>query len=372
MAELTILMPVYNSISRNGDGYIQQALNSLLNQTFKDFELHILDNQSSDDTAKICKEYANKDKRIKFKIDTKQRFPEDGVNKLTENVNTKYLMAACCDDLWNHYYIEELMKVLKNNPTIDMIYSNGSYIDINNNVGNKLIRDTSFDYTFEMQQNFCLNTQFRSAVPLVFGIFKSKSYLNALPYITFDAVNANIDNLFLARFFLNNSKAKLLNKELFYYRNRERKLEPEKIDGMPTNPILIWVYYINHQLNFYNTISKYIPVDKPLLNLVTLDSCFRCIGPLLLWVLKDLAQDEFERNILRTIQEKYNIIQNLLLTIGYPKLTPELYKNTYRKIEILETKILEYILNIVIDDTLVLKTIDNINEIKRNLPLKSN
>ncbi len=49
-------MPVYN-----GEKYLIQALDSLLTQSFKDFELIISDNASTDNTAEICKRYLEKD-----------------------------------------------------------------------------------------------------------------------------------------------------------------------------------------------------------------------------------------------------------------------------------------------------------------------
>ena len=49
-------MPVYN-----GTKYIREALDSLLAQTFRDFELIISDNASTDDTESICREYVARD-----------------------------------------------------------------------------------------------------------------------------------------------------------------------------------------------------------------------------------------------------------------------------------------------------------------------
>ena len=61
MPKVSIGLPVFN-----GEKYIQNALISLLSQTFSDFELIISDNASTDSTQMICEEFANKDKRIKF------------------------------------------------------------------------------------------------------------------------------------------------------------------------------------------------------------------------------------------------------------------------------------------------------------------
>ena len=58
---VSIGMSVYN-----GEKYIRQTLNSLLNQTYKNFELIISDNASTDETKKICEEYAKREKKIKY------------------------------------------------------------------------------------------------------------------------------------------------------------------------------------------------------------------------------------------------------------------------------------------------------------------
>jgi len=58
---VSIGMPVYN-----GEKYIREALDSLLAQTFADFELVISDNASTDGTEAICRNYAEQDARIKY------------------------------------------------------------------------------------------------------------------------------------------------------------------------------------------------------------------------------------------------------------------------------------------------------------------
>jgi glycosyltransferase involved in cell wall biosynthesis len=58
---LTIGLPVYN-----GEDFLADALESLLGQTYEDFELVISDNASTDNTAEICKKYAEQDSRIRY------------------------------------------------------------------------------------------------------------------------------------------------------------------------------------------------------------------------------------------------------------------------------------------------------------------
>ncbi|MFQ5751854.1 MAG: glycosyltransferase family 2 protein, partial [bacterium] len=61
MAQVSIGLPVFN-----GETYLQVALDSLLVQTYTDFELIISDNGSSDRTQEICREYASMDRRIRY------------------------------------------------------------------------------------------------------------------------------------------------------------------------------------------------------------------------------------------------------------------------------------------------------------------
>src|ERR1700690_2651657 len=58
---VSIGLPVYN-----GEKYLAAAIDSLLAQTYADFELIISDNASTDRTAKICQEYAELDRRIRY------------------------------------------------------------------------------------------------------------------------------------------------------------------------------------------------------------------------------------------------------------------------------------------------------------------
>jgi glycosyltransferase involved in cell wall biosynthesis len=68
--ELAIGMPVFN-----GEATIRSALNNLLSQTFTNFSIIISDNNSSDNTAKICKEFVELDPRIRYIRQPENRGP---------------------------------------------------------------------------------------------------------------------------------------------------------------------------------------------------------------------------------------------------------------------------------------------------------
>jgi len=100
---VSIGMPVFN-----GEPFIREALDSLLAQTFTDFELIISDNASTDNTERICREYCSKDKRIRY-----VRWPENrggfkNFKFVLDEAAGKYFMWAAADDAWNIDWIKIL------------------------------------------------------------------------------------------------------------------------------------------------------------------------------------------------------------------------------------------------------------------------
>lgn len=92
MAEVSIIVPVYQV-----EKYIRQCIESILAQTFTDFELILVDDGSDDNSGKICDEYAEKDSRIKV-IHQKNCGLSRARNIGMDNASGKYLMFVDSDD----------------------------------------------------------------------------------------------------------------------------------------------------------------------------------------------------------------------------------------------------------------------------------
>ena len=105
---LSIGMPVYN-----GQNYIKEAVNSILRQTFKDFELIISDNGSSDGTQKICEECAHKDKRIKYIRHEHNRGASWNFNYVAGLASGKYFKWAGHDDNLDPEFLKECVMARK-------------------------------------------------------------------------------------------------------------------------------------------------------------------------------------------------------------------------------------------------------------------
>src|SRR5687767_6393032 len=90
---LSIGLPVYN-----GQRYLHAALDSLLGQDFDDFELIIADNASTDETEAICREFAARDRRIRYHRNTANVGAVPNHNLVFELARGKYFKWAAHDD----------------------------------------------------------------------------------------------------------------------------------------------------------------------------------------------------------------------------------------------------------------------------------
>jgi GT2 family glycosyltransferase/glycosyltransferase involved in cell wall biosynthesis len=109
--ELTIGMPVYN-----GAATIRAALDSLLAQTFQNFALVISDNNSSDSTEEICREYESRDPRIRYVRQPKNLGPANNFRFVLFEATTPFFMWATADDLWAPNFVERTLNFLVSNP----------------------------------------------------------------------------------------------------------------------------------------------------------------------------------------------------------------------------------------------------------------
>jgi len=103
MPKVSIIIPVYNV-----EKYIRRCINSVLAQTFADFECILVDDYSSDDSGKICDEYAKKDERIKIIHNTQNKGSSLSRKTGLENSSGEYIQFVDSDDWIEPNAIEQL------------------------------------------------------------------------------------------------------------------------------------------------------------------------------------------------------------------------------------------------------------------------
>ena len=247
----------------NGEKTIKTVLQSLLNQTYSDFKIFILDNRSTDKTISIVKKLQKKDKRINLIIDKIQRNGIEATNLLfKKNLKRfKYTMFASDDDFYHHEYIEKNIEALKKNH-VDMSYSFYNLI-----YGNKKFFFTKNFPIYEKKNSTFVNLIkfliYRNVVPVFFGIYKTKKLIKSFKYFkTYDTSNSNYDNLTLLHFFLNN-KVNCIKEILFSYRIKNRSInyisndnKYSKIIEIIKNFSKIFLYQLNFSVKVFLIITK--------------------------------------------------------------------------------------------------------------------
>ncbi|MBI2596890.1 glycosyltransferase [Candidatus Daviesbacteria bacterium] len=135
---ITVLMPAYNM-----ELHIDQAIESILDQTFHNFELIIIDDASSDKTRNIIKAYMKKDARIKMIINKKNLKLAGSLNEGIEKAKTQIIARMDPDDISDPERLITQFKFLKEHPRVAIV---GTNIQIINNEG-KIISKREYPTT---------------------------------------------------------------------------------------------------------------------------------------------------------------------------------------------------------------------------------
>jgi glycosyltransferase involved in cell wall biosynthesis len=117
-------MPVYN-----GQKYLRDALQSIVGQTYRNFELVICDNASSDNTETICREFAARDERIRYVRNPTNLGAHPNYNRTFELTSGKYFKWVPHDDVLDPRYLEACVAALERHPEAVLCQSDLDFID---------------------------------------------------------------------------------------------------------------------------------------------------------------------------------------------------------------------------------------------------
>lgn len=106
-ALISIITPVFN-----GEKYIKSMLQSVINQKYKNFELILVDDGSTDNTGNICKLYAKKDKRIKY-FKKNNSGVSDTRNFALKKIKGEYICFIDADDIVVDTFLIDLLELFK-------------------------------------------------------------------------------------------------------------------------------------------------------------------------------------------------------------------------------------------------------------------
>ncbi|MDL2225209.1 glycosyltransferase [Eubacteriales bacterium OttesenSCG-928-M02] len=121
---VTVIMSAYND-----QIYIRSAIESILTQSFMDFEFIITDDASSDDTLSILMEYMRSDSRIKILRNEKNQGLTVSLNNMIIQSNGQYIARMDADDIAIKNRLFMQVEYMENNPAVDLCFSDTILID---------------------------------------------------------------------------------------------------------------------------------------------------------------------------------------------------------------------------------------------------
>src|SRR5271170_4602024 len=125
---VSVCLPLYN-----GEKFLAQAIQSVLNQTYKNFELIIADDGSKDQGPAIVKELAKTDKRIKFQQNAHNLGLFQNYNECMRLAQGKYIKLFAQDDLFEPNILERMVAVLEQNESVSLVSCTRTWLDDNGN-----------------------------------------------------------------------------------------------------------------------------------------------------------------------------------------------------------------------------------------------
>ena len=123
---ISVIIPVYNR-----EKVIEKAVNSVLKQTFQDFEIIIINDASKDNTAKVLDQLAKQDKRIKIITNKENKMVFASRNSGMKIAKGKYIAFLDCDDEYYPTKLQKQLDYLKEHPDIDFVYTQYYVINLN-------------------------------------------------------------------------------------------------------------------------------------------------------------------------------------------------------------------------------------------------
>ena len=163
---LSLGLPVFN-----GEKYLRQAIDSILAQTYTDFELIISDNASTDKTEEICREYLEKDERIRYYRCKKNYGAAWNWNRVFKLSSGIYFKWVAHDDVTVPEFLSKCINVLNQDPTIILCHSKNAIInDQNDLVGEYDLGNINDSH--KPHERFSQMLQ-KIGIPwLIFGVFR--------------------------------------------------------------------------------------------------------------------------------------------------------------------------------------------------------
>ena len=201
---VSVIIPCYNC-----EKFLRPALNSIINQTYRNLEIIIINDGSTDKTVEIIKEFQKFDQRIVFIDNIQNKGLIFTLNKGIVCSQGKYIARMDSDDISLENRIEQQVNYMENNPDISVCGTNSYIIDEDDNIKGKSKLPISVSENFQFMAYS--STIYHPTVLMRSDIIKKEFYNN-------DFIHAEDYELWCRLLYKKNEKIVNLPEYLFKYR----------------------------------------------------------------------------------------------------------------------------------------------------------
>jgi len=246
MELVSIITPTYNSSQ-----YIEETIESIISQTYKNWELLITDDCSSDETFELIKKYSAKDPRIKVFQLTVNSGPGVARNNSIKQAKGRYIAFCDSDDLWQKEKLSKQLKFMKEN-NVGFSFTGLYHMDENGNLLKKIDVPKKVGYVDLLKKNSigCLTAMYDSKRI-------GKKYM--------PKIGRRQDYALWLKIIKDTQYAYGLNEPLAYYRERKSSISSSKLKLIKYNWLVLReqekksflksIYYLSFII--INSLKKY-------------------------------------------------------------------------------------------------------------------
>lgn len=218
MSQVSIIIPSYNHLE-----FLQKRFDSILNQTYKDWEAIIIDDKSTDESVDFINNFIKKHPEFKVKhFIVNEKNSTSGYfswQKGIELAKTKYIWIAETDDYSELTFLEESVEILEKNEHVSLVFCSSNYVE-----NNKIIYDST-------KRTVDLNVEEGK-----FKIIDSSLFIKKMPFNTY-----------------------IVNGSSVVFRNQEKEIPSSLFTNKQCTDIFLWTYllknnsfaFLNKKLNFF-------------------------------------------------------------------------------------------------------------------------
>lgn len=167
--KVSVAMPVYN-----GEKYLSEAINSILNQTYSNLELIITDNASTDETPNIVKEIASRDDRVRYVHNGKNIGAAANYDRGFDLARGEYFKWHADDDVLSPDFLEHCVRALDENPLLGHVHTKTVGIDSSGMITDLAGPETPSVMTGDPTTRFTEMMKKSGSCFSIFGLYRSE------------------------------------------------------------------------------------------------------------------------------------------------------------------------------------------------------